>query len=97
MGLALTGRVAHLCALCCVGRCSGCLCAELTRCCHPSRSKSGDTLVMAARTERRSEICPECGAVAVIEYTAVLRDDRVDRVDIDATCPNIDCVTRRVS
>jgi hypothetical protein len=49
---------------------------------------------MAIRTERRSEICSECGAVAVIEYTAVLHHDTVDHVEIDATCPNHQCATR---
>jgi hypothetical protein len=49
---------------------------------------------MPTRTERRSMICDTCGAVATVEYTATLNDETVERVDIDARCPNEECATR---
>ncbi|MCU1346307.1 MAG: hypothetical protein JWL70_2573 [Acidimicrobiia bacterium] len=52
---------------------------------------------MAISIERRSELCDTCGAVAAIEYVAVLQADTVDRVDIGALCPNLACGTRQRS
>jgi hypothetical protein len=52
---------------------------------------------MATRAERRSGICPECGAAALIEHVEVREAHLVVRVERYTTCHNIDCATRHAA